>query len=209
MGAARRHRPTSITRISPTPSRDVPLPDDSFRNANSMSQTNATHRAEAVNWLPLMGRILEKALSEYPHQTDEIREAALYSVGAPGHRWRPILMLTIFDRLSRTKDFPAVMPLACAVEFLHTASIILDDLPAMDDATLRRGKEPCHVKFGQPLAILTACWLCDVAQHSVHVAARRASPDCSVDLEDLFRATKNEMMRGQALDLNGAGLRDD
>ncbi len=173
-----------------------------------MSRHSAKLVADAPGWIPALNRALETLLTDYPHRTDELLEAALYSVGSPGHRWRPILLLTIYERLAGRKFPPDALPLACAVEFLHTASIILDDLPAMDDATLRRGAPPCHAKFGQSRAILTAHWLCDVAQHWVG-GVRRTHPGCAVDLEDAFRAVKNEMMRGQTMDLEWGDLSEE
>lgn len=171
-------------------------------------QQRALACTHATDRLPLLNRQLADALAEYPYQTAEILEAARYSVSTPGHRWRPILLLTIYEHLSGLEDVSAALPVACAVEFLHTSSIILDDLPVMDDATLRRGKEPCHIRFGQATAILTACWLCDVAQHLIHTAPTSDAARVA-HLEEFFRATKNEMLRGQSLDLCGRDLTDD
>lgn len=151
---------------------------------------------------------LVEYLASYPFQTDELFEAAAYSVESPGHRWRPILFLKIFQKLAHKTNYHDVLPIACAIEFLHTASIILDDLPAMDDGTLRRGKRPCHLEFGQPRALLTALWLCDVAQYLIHDFQLRSKLGCTADLEELLRSTKNEMMKGQTLDLEGENLTD-
>jgi geranylgeranyl diphosphate synthase, type II len=164
---------------------------------------------ENSDWIPVLNRTLEENLATYPHRTRELLEAALYSVSSPGHRWRPILLLKIYENVARERSPYDVLSFACAIEYLHTASIIMDDLPAMDDATLRRSKQPCHLKFGQPRAILTAHWLCDVAQHLIHEFDLRDYPRCTTDLEDLLRTTKNEMMRGQTLDLEGKNLSDE
>ena len=93
------------------------------------------------------------------------------------------------------------MQIATSIEFLHTASIILDDLPAMDDGLLRRGARTCHLDFGQPAAILTALWLCDAAQHFLHEFQfhKGAQPGC--DLENHIRSTRSQMMSGQMLDI--------
>lgn len=175
-----------------------------------MSQPSAKiHVPAPGDWLPMLNRTLEEKLAEYPYQTGELLEAALYSVQSSGHRWRPILLVKIYENLAHERPPYDVLPVACAVEYLHTASIILDDLPAMDDGTLRRGKQPCHLKFSQARALLTAHWLCDVAQHLIHEFNLRAYPSCIVDLEDLLRATKNEMMRGQTVDLERENLSDE
>ena len=75
-----------------------------------------------------------------------------YSLLAGGKRVRPVIALATARALGR--DPSAVMPLAAAIELVHTYSLIHDDLPAMDDDELRRGRPTCHVKFGEDVAIL-------------------------------------------------------
>ncbi len=84
--------------------------------------------------------------------TEGLEEAMLYSLLAGGKRIRPVLALATAAALG---DQPAsVMPLAAALEMIHSYSLIHDDLPAMDDDALRRGKPSCHVAFGEDVAIL-------------------------------------------------------
>jgi geranylgeranyl diphosphate synthase type II len=149
--------------------------------------------------LELLNKSLLESLFSYPHQTPELLEAAIYSVESPGHRWRPILFLKTYEVLGGENQH-AVLPIACAIEFLHTASIILDDTPAMDNGLLRRGRRACHLKFGEARAVATAIWLCDIAQYLVH-QYQLAKPNAGGDLEELLRLTKNEAMRGQIQDL--------
>ena len=75
-----------------------------------------------------------------------------YSLLAGGKRIRPVLALATAEALGRPPE--EVLPLACALEMIHTYSLIHDDLPAMDDDELRRGKPTCHVAFGEDVAIL-------------------------------------------------------
>ena len=75
-----------------------------------------------------------------------------YSLLAGGKRIRPVLALATAEALGR--DPEEVLPLAAAIEMIHTYSLIHDDLPAMDDDELRRGKPTCHVAFGEDVAIL-------------------------------------------------------
>jgi geranylgeranyl pyrophosphate synthase len=142
-------------------------------------------------------------LSAYPHGSDELKEAAIYSVGSTGHRWRPILFTRVYEKLTVPAHRVDVLPLACAIEFLHTASLVLDDLPCMDDATVRRGREACHIKFGQSRTVLASHWLCDVAQHYLQDFA-----PFNIDLENAFRKTKTDMMNGQILDLENTYLKE-
>ena len=75
-----------------------------------------------------------------------------YSLLAGGKRIRPVLALATARAIGR--DPVGVLPLAAAIELIHTYSLIHDDLPAMDDDDLRRGRPTCHVKFGEDVAIL-------------------------------------------------------
>jgi geranylgeranyl diphosphate synthase type II len=82
----------------------------------------------------------------------QLRAAIRYSLLAPGKRLRPLLVLMAAEACGGARS--RALPAACAVEMIHTYSLIHDDLPAMDDDDLRRGQPTCHVKFGEALAIL-------------------------------------------------------
>lgn len=110
---------------------------------------------------------LEKALEERRQKVEaalvrlapagrapEVEAAIASSLFAPAKRLRPILSLLVADVLKGDPD--AVLPAGCAVEMVHTASLILDDLPSMDDARTRRGRPTCHVVHGEATAILAA-----------------------------------------------------
>jgi geranylgeranyl diphosphate synthase, type II len=84
--------------------------------------------------------------------TERLEEAMRYSLLAGGKRIRPVLALATAEAVGRPPE--EVLPLAAAIEMLHTYSLIHDDLPAMDDDELRRGKPTCHVAFGEDVAIL-------------------------------------------------------
>lgn len=93
------------------------------------------------------------AYSEFPGGCPErLRLAIRHSLLAPGKRLRPILVLMAAEACGGTIE--AALPSACAVEMVHTYSLIHDDLPAMDNDDLRRGLPTCHKKFGEALAIL-------------------------------------------------------
>jgi geranylgeranyl diphosphate synthase, type II len=81
-----------------------------------------------------------------------LEEAMRYSLLAGGKRIRPVLALATADAIGR--DPATVLPLAAALELIHTYSLIHDDLPAMDDDDLRRGRPTCHKRFGEDVAIL-------------------------------------------------------
>lgn len=97
-------------------------------------------------------RELLKYLPKEEKNSSSVMEAMKYSLGAGGKRVRPVLMLAAC-RLAGGNEEDAV-PFACAIEYIHTYSLIHDDLPAMDDDELRRGKPTNHVVFGEACAIL-------------------------------------------------------
>jgi geranylgeranyl diphosphate synthase type II len=84
--------------------------------------------------------------------TARLEEAMRYSLLAGGKRIRPVLALATAEALRRPPG--EVLPLAASIEMIHTYSLIHDDLPAMDDDELRRGKPTCHVAYGEDVAIL-------------------------------------------------------
>jgi geranylgeranyl diphosphate synthase type II len=96
---------------------------------------------------------LERFLPKPPACPLIISEAMRYSVFAGGKRFRPILALAAADAVARSPVDDA-LPAACAIELIHTYSLIHDDLPAMDDDTLRRGRPTLHVVYGDGIAIL-------------------------------------------------------
>src|SRR5580765_8709110 len=102
--------------------------------------------------LQLVDAALARLLPAPATPPPSIHEAMRYSVFAGGKRIRPILCLEA-ARIFTPDVTPALNP-ACAIEFIHTYSLIHDDLPALDNDDLRRGKPTCHKKFGEAIAIL-------------------------------------------------------
>ena len=100
--------------------------------------------------------IVESYLESLQFATDPaaagLEEAMRYSLLAGGKRIRPVLALSTASAIGREPEW--VLPLAVAIELIHTYSLIHDDLPAMDDDDLRRGRPTCHRAFGEDVAIL-------------------------------------------------------
>ena len=119
---------------------------------------------ELAGWLDARRREIDAALERYlpasPGCPPRVREAMQYSLLAGGKRLRPTLSLAAAEAIAMAnatdvEDGRALaLPSACALELIHTYSLIHDDLPAMDDDTLRRGRPTSHVVFGEGLAIL-------------------------------------------------------
>ncbi|MBY0587666.1 polyprenyl synthetase family protein [bacterium] len=103
-------------------------------------------------WRELVDRSLEHYVGANLAGPDRLTEAIRYSLFAGGKRLRPILVLLSCEACGGLAD--AAIPAACAVEMVHTYSLIHDDLPAMDDDEYRRGQLTCHRKFNEATAIL-------------------------------------------------------
>jgi geranylgeranyl diphosphate synthase type II len=108
-------------------------------------------------------RALDKALPDADDWPPTIHRAVRYSLFAPGKRIRPLLALAAGEAVGATTD--EILPYACAVEMIHTYSLIHDDLPAMDNDDLRRGRPTSHKVFGEAIAILAGDALLTRAFH--------------------------------------------
>ena len=135
--------------------------------------------------------------------TDGLQDAMRYSLLAGGKRIRPVLALATARALGR--DAEEVLPLAAALELIHTYSLIHDDLPAMDDDALRRGRPTCHVAFGEDVAILAGDGLYAEAFSLVLTRQRGEPARRLAAVAELAAATGvNGMVGGQFIDVEGA-----
>src|SRR4029077_6681917 len=143
---------------------------------------------------------LEKLMPPEDTQPSSIHRAMRYSVFAGGKRLRPILCYEA-SRLYTLNPEP-ILPGACALEFIHTYSLIQDDLPALDSDDLRRGKLTCHKVFGEAIAILTGDALLTLAFQTLAAAAIEPARRVRVISEIAAAAgTVNGMVGGQVADL--------
>ncbi|MBI4056024.1 MAG: polyprenyl synthetase family protein [Elusimicrobia bacterium] len=106
-------------------------------------------------------KALDSLLSRRSEEPNSLREAMRYSLFAGGKRLRPVLVIAAAECCGGMAD--QVLFTACAVEMIHTYSLIHDDLPAMDNDDLRRGKPTCHKVFGEAIAILAGDGLLTLA----------------------------------------------
>lgn len=149
---------------------------------------------------------LEKLLPSEATAPVSIHQAMRYSVLAGGKRIRPILCLET-ARIFVDDVTPALHP-ACAIEFIHTYSLIHDDLPALDNDDLRRGKPTSHKQFGEATAILAGDALLTLAFEVVGVSPVDAERRVAMLTEIATAAgTVNGMVGGQVADLEAEGKR--
>jgi geranylgeranyl diphosphate synthase type II len=162
---------------------------------------------DLTGYLAARRRTIERALDGcFPAERRVLRRAVRYSLLAGGKRLRPVLTLAAGELAgARERD---LLPFACALELVHTYSLVHDDLPAMDDDDLRRGRPTSHKVFGEGIAILVGDALLTEA-FGLMSSARRVPADRIVAaIGELARAAGEAgMVGGQALDLAGQGGR--
>lgn len=131
----------------------------------------------------------------------KIHQAIRWSVFAGGKRFRPVLLLATGQAFGAESN--ALIRTACAFEMIHTYSLIHDDLPAMDDDDLRRGRPTCHVRFDEATAILAGDALQTLAFRSIAEDERLDAATRIVLISELAQAagTPEGMVAGQALDM--------
>lgn len=134
-----------------------------------------------------------------------IYEAMNYSLLSGGKRLRPVLLLAAYELFRNDED--AALPFACAMEMIHTYSLIHDDLPAMDNDDYRRGRLSNHKKFGEAAAILAGDGLLNKAFETGLSAAVNGGTDYVKALRALYEIAKSSgsegMIGGQVVDMFG------
>jgi geranylgeranyl diphosphate synthase, type II len=155
---------------------------------------------------------IDAALAQYMRRlcpSRHLLEAVSYAVMAGGKRLRPILCLAAAEAVGG--DRRAAMPAACAVEMIHAYSLIHDDLPALDNDRLRRGKPTCHVQFGEATAILCGDALLNMAfealcANGLNAAAKDARKWLRIIAIVSQASGCRGMIEGQAQDLAFEGV---
>lgn len=145
-------------------------------------------------------QMLTTLLDRSDHDLESLFEAARYSLLGGGKRLRPLLVLAVAESFGATSA-SALQP-ACAVELLHTYSLIHDDLPCMDDDDFRRGKPSLHKVYEEGHAVLTGDFLLTYA-FEILAKAPHLSSDQRIDLIELLSrySGSNGMLGGQVLDI--------
>jgi len=157
-----------------------------------------------ADWKKQFERVLDACLLTTGDAPERLQQAMRYSALSGGKRIRP--MLVYAAGLATGVDTGSLHHVACAVELIHAYSLIHDDLPAMDDDDLRRGKPTCHLAYDEATAILAGDALQALAFH-VLATKRTNSPDAALQLiGELSAACGSQgMAGGQMLDLEATG----
>jgi len=163
----------------------------------------ARRAAEVNQWL-------DRLVPSETTRPEQLHKAMRYSLLAEGKRLRPALVLTAGEAFGAQAN--QLMPAACAIEMIHTYSLIHDDLPAMDNDDLRRGRPTCHKAFSEAVAILAGDALLALAFQVL------SSPSATVDAERQLRVireivaaagTVDALVGGQMADIESEGKEAD
>jgi geranylgeranyl diphosphate synthase type II len=175
-----------------------------MRASSEISQTD--EREEARSFLAASRARVDERLEQFvPAETVEpvcVHSAIRWSLFAGGKRFRPALVLAAGEAFKASAE--DLLSTACALEMLHTYSLIHDDLPSMDDDDLRRGRPTCHVRFGEATAILAGDALQTLAFQTIAEDERLEHSTRVRVIAEVARAagTPAGMVAGQAYDLD-------
>ncbi len=158
--------------------------------------------------------IVDKKLLQYFNESDYkygevLFESITYSVKAGGKRIRPLLVLEFAKLLGVNEDI--AIDFACAIEMIHTYSLIHDDLPCMDNDDLRRGKPTNHKVFGEDIALLSGDALLTKAFEIIlcEDAVKKVGADTAIKCASVLSKFAGEMVKGQCIDLKTQGEKRD
>jgi geranylgeranyl diphosphate synthase type II len=157
--------------------------------------------------IQIADHIEESLMSGIKRDKRRLNQALYYAVSIRGKRLRPLLFLSLLKSFGI--DPLEYLDIACAIEYIHTYSLIHDDLPAMDNDDLRRGQPTVHIKFDEPIALLAGDTLLTVAFERITKAA--LDPDKVVKILRILTESIGieGMAGGQALDLDFNGNKED
>lgn len=173
-----------------------------------------SERETIKNYLARRGEEVNAWLDFFvPSETvppEQLHQAMRYSLLAGGKRLRPVLVLAAGEAVgAKTED---LKPAACAIEMIHTYSLIHDDLPAMDNDDLRRGRPTCHKAFGEATAILAGDALLTLAFRVLALDSPARNPERQIRVIHEFAAAAGSiygMIGGQMADIENEGKQVD
>ena len=167
---------------------------------------NETTSFDLAGYVSVRREMVEAALDQYlPAESaapETLHKAMRYSVFSGGKRFRPVLCMAVCEACGG--EVGGVMPVACAIELVHTYSLVHDDLPCMDDDDMRRGRPTSHKVFGEAVAVLAGDALLTRALELIVVeGARRMGTERALAVAgDLTAAIGSDgMVAGQVMDM--------
>ena len=193
-----------MTRASSDVREDAPAPAESRAREAAPEEV----RAYASRVRALVEEKLDGLVPRESEDPAAVHAAVRWSLFAPAKRFRPLLVFASGESLGATPE--RLSRTACAFELIHTYSLVHDDLPAMDDDDLRRGRPTCHVKFGEAAAILAGDALQALAFQTIAEDETLDAPLRVSLISELARAAGSPegMVAGQAHDLSAEARSD-
>ncbi len=167
-------------------------------------------KQQLEKYVNIINEYLDRCVTEKELPEKNLYSAMRYSLMAGGKRLRPVLALAVCDMLGG--DLEEVLPFACAVEMIHTYSLIHDDLPAMDNDDFRRGRPTNHKVYGEALAILAGDGLLNLAFETMleSIIKSGANEKKARAAAIIAKASgANGMISGQVIDLESEGKQVD
>ncbi|XP_027362694.1 geranylgeranyl pyrophosphate synthase, chloroplastic-like [Abrus precatorius] len=197
----KRRRAKLIYSFSPISVSAVLAKEDTVRDEEIQDFDFKAYMIQKAN---TVNQALDQAISL--KDPEKIHEAMRYSLLAGGKRVRPVLCIAACELVGGREE--TAIPAACAVEMIHTMSLIHDDLPCMDNDDLRRGKPTNHKVFGEDVAVLAGDALLALAFEHVAVSTKDVSPARVVRaIGELAKSIGKEgLVAGQVVDINSEGL---
>lgn len=150
-------------------------------------------------WLPVVEQTMQQAIEALPSHQERMKRAMLHALQSGGKRVRPLLVLLV-AQLSK-RDVSSFVPVASALEMIHTYSLIHDDLPSMDDDDMRRGKPTVHVAFDEATAVLAGDAFLTMAFEQLASAQLSAEEKVQYVMLLSQAAGAQGMIAGQMLDI--------
>jgi len=168
-----------------------------------INKKNSAQSLYPHHLIGIIEKQLEKYLNDYKDIPGELSEPVNYCIMNGGKRFRPILCLA--TAIGFGCEPADIMPTACAIEFIHSYSLIHDDLPAIDDDDLRRGMPSCHKKFGEAAAILAGDAIFAEAFNIILKYQKCTSEKKLKVLTEIINASgASGMVAGQIVDITSA-----
>lgn len=157
--------------------------------------------AEILSWRAALDAELDRVLPRPLEPPTRVHEAMRYAVLEGGKRLRPLFALAVGRGVGL--DSAVVIPFAACLELVHASSLVLDDLPGMDDDDLRRGRPACHRAYGEAAALLASTGLLLLAFEQLAESARAHSVEAGALTQEFARAlgSTSGLIAGQARDL--------
>jgi geranylgeranyl pyrophosphate synthase len=163
----------------------------------NISGTN-NHDSYFQSWKSLVDAQLATKVPEPDDPNQFVHHAMHYAIKS-GHRWRPLLLVSAYELTG--KDATEVLDAACAIELIHSCTLMLDDLPSVDNSAFRRGRPSCHMVYGEAATIYASHLLSAMAERLSHENAKSLKVDENLVWQHLAEL-RERLAETQVIEMN-------